>query len=99
MWNRPRRSTVLARRVTYWSRTAWVNWDGTAEAAAPPEADATLARAGLADVGAHRAGSLADAVPGSRPLQVMPSRTPLTPSRAIRDASPAPKFHGFPGSA
>ena len=44
------------------------------------------------------AGSFAGAVPGSRPFQVMPSRTTLNPSLAISDASAAPKFHGLPGA-
>ena len=45
------------------------------------------------------AGSLAGAVPGSRPFHVMPSRTTLKPSLAMSDASAAEKFQGFPGSA
>ena len=52
-------------------------------------------------VGAPRlqmAGSLAGAVPGSRPLHVMPRRTTLNPSRAMSEASAAEKFHGFPGA-
>ena len=45
---------------------------------------------------AQMAGSLARAVPGSNPLQVMPSRTTLKPNRAISEASATERFHGLP---